>query len=80
MPKYYKPWRQGLEALRSHLKKLEELKYFSGNEKKRLEQRMQALGLPADQLNSIAFTGRAHPLLAVLDPRSLEIVAILRAD
>jgi hypothetical protein len=80
MPQYYKSWEEGLPSLRKQLKKFDDQKYFGGNDKKILRQRMQEAGLPTDQLNTLAFTGRAHPLMAVFDPRSLKLIAILSAQ
>jgi hypothetical protein len=77
MPQYYKAWEDGLPSLRTQLKKIDDQKYFSGNDKKVLRQRMQQAGLPTDQLNTLAFTGRAHPLMAVFDPSSLRLIVIL---
>lgn len=79
MPRYFKPWEQGLPALRAQLKKVDELGYFSAADKKVLGEHMRAKGLSPDQLNSIPLTGRGHPLLAVFDPTSLKIAAILKA-
>jgi hypothetical protein len=79
MPRYFKPWEQGLQALRAQLKKVDELGYFSAADKKVLKEHMRAEGLSPDQLNSIPLTGRGHPLLAVFDPASLRIAAIFKA-
>jgi hypothetical protein len=79
MPRYYEPWDAGLPALRSQLKKIGDIKYFSGNEKKLLEARVRAAGLAADQPNAIALTGRARPLLAVFDRASLKILGVFKA-
>jgi hypothetical protein len=77
MPQYFKPWEQGLPVLRTKLKKVDQVAYFFGSEKKQLKERMQAAGLPTDQANSMPLTGRGHPLLAVFDPASLKIEAII---
>jgi hypothetical protein len=79
MPRYYKPWEAGLPDLRSQLKKIGDIKYFSVNEKKLLEERVRAAGLPVDQPNAIPVTGRSRPLLAVFDRASSRIVALFRA-
>lgn len=78
MPRYFKRWEQGLPTLRAQLHKVDDVKYFSSAEKKVLKERMRAAGFPTDQLNSIALTGRARPLLAVLDPATLKIAAIFK--
>jgi hypothetical protein len=79
MPRYFKPWEQGLPALRTQLKKVDNVAYFSVAEKKMLKERMRAAGLPPEQLNSMPLTGRGYPLLAVFDPASLKMTAILKA-
>jgi hypothetical protein len=79
MPKYFKPWEDGLASLRSHLKKVDDVAYFAKSEKKKLKERMKAAGLPDDQLNTMPLTGRGHPLLAVFDPVTLKIMATFKA-
>jgi hypothetical protein len=78
MPRYYKPWDAGLPALRTQLKRIDDIKYFSGNEKKMLGARVRAAGLAADQPNAIALTGRGRPLLAVFDRANLKILGIFK--
>jgi hypothetical protein len=78
MPQYYQPWEKGLPALRLVLNNVDEQKYFSTKDRKLLQQRMAAAGFPVDQKNTLAFTGRGHPLLAVVDLSTLKIAAILR--
>ncbi len=73
MPRYFKPWNQGLPALRAQLKKVGNLRFFSAVEIDRLKRRMQAAGLAIDQRNAIPLTGRGHPLLAVFDPASMQM-------
>jgi hypothetical protein len=77
MPRYFKPWDQGLASLRAKLKKVDDVAYFSKGEKMKLKQSMRAAGLPDDQPNTMPLTGRGYPLLAVFDPTSLKITAIL---
>jgi hypothetical protein len=77
MPRYFKPWDQGLPALRDQLKKVDDVAYFSKGEKKKLKELLQASGLPSDQPNAMPLTGRGHPLLAVFDPASFKIAALL---
>jgi len=80
MPRYFKRWELGLPALRSQLKKVDDIKYFSAAEKKRLKERMRTAGVAADQPDTIAMTGRGRPLLAVFDPAGLKITAFFKAD
>jgi hypothetical protein len=79
MPKYFKPWEDGLTSLRSHLKKVDDVAYFAKSEKKKLKERMKAAGVPDDQLNTMPLTGRGHPLLAVFDPVTLKITGTYAA-
>jgi hypothetical protein len=76
MPRYFKPWDQGLSVLRSHLKKLDEVPYLALKDKNSLRARMSAAGLTADQPNCMPLTGRGRPLIAVFDPANVKIVAI----
>jgi hypothetical protein len=73
MPKYFKPWDDGLPSLRKQLKKVDDVAYFAKSEKAKLKDKMRAAGLPDDQLNTMPLTGRGHPLLAVFDPVTLRI-------
>jgi hypothetical protein len=74
MPKYFKPWEDGLPWLRKQLKKIDDVRYFAKSQKDKLKEKMRAAGLPDDQANTIPLTGRGHPLLAVIDPVTLKIM------
>lgn len=80
MPRFFKRWEAGLPALRTQLKKLDDQRFFSGVEKKRLKERMQAAGLATDQADTIPMTGRGRPVLAVFDPAGMRITSIFRAN
>jgi hypothetical protein len=77
MPRYFRPWEEGLPELRTRLKKVDDVAYFAGSEKRKLKEHMRAAGLATDQLNSMPLSGRGHPLLAVFDPASAKIIALL---
>jgi hypothetical protein len=79
LPQYYQPWERGLKDLKLQLKKVDEIRYFSKKEKATLKQRLEALGFPPDAADAIALTGRGPNLLAVVDPTSLTVRAILKA-
>ncbi len=79
MPRYFKPWQEGLPSLRSKLKKVDDVAYFAKSEKKKLKDKMKAAGMADDQLDTMPLTGRGHPLLAVIDPASLKITAVFTA-
>ena len=78
MPRYYRPWEQGLPALRRQLKPVDDVPYFSRPQKNAFKQAMRVWGLAADQSNAIAFTGRGTPLLAVFDPGNQRLRAVCR--
>jgi hypothetical protein len=80
MPSRYKPWADGIPSLRNQLKKIDDVKYFSGNDKKSLKAQMQRRGLSLDQPNAIAMTGRARPLLVIVNPASGKFTDILSID
>jgi len=79
MPRYFKRWEQGLQALRGQLKKVDDVAYFSRGEKNKLKDRMQAAGFGADQMNTMPLTGRGKPLLAVFDLGNPRIIGIIAA-
>jgi hypothetical protein len=78
-PRLFQPWKNGFPALRQRLQKVADWKYFSGNQRKLLAKRMTARGFPADAAITMPVTGRDVPLLAVFDPQTLEIKALLSA-
>jgi hypothetical protein len=78
-PQYYRPWADGLAELRKQLKPVDDINFFSVKEKKLLEERMKAAGFSPEQSNGIPFTGRSRPLLAVVDPSSARILALIEA-
>jgi hypothetical protein len=74
------PWEKGLTALRTQLKRVDAVGYFSPADKKLLKERMRAADLATDEANALPLTGRGHPLLAVFDPANLHIKAIVKAN
>jgi hypothetical protein len=80
LPQYYKPWQEGATELRTQLHKVSDIQFFPPKQKALLQKRMQAAGFDPDQANAIALTGRGSSLLAVMDPHSLKILAILEAS
>lgn len=80
LPQYYESWQQGAPDLRKQLQRVADIRYFARTARSRLAARMRAAGLPADQANAIALTGRSRNLLAVFDPANLKLLALLKAD
>jgi hypothetical protein len=79
MPRYFKRWEEGLPSLRSRLKRVDDVAYFAKSQKTTLKEKMRAAGMADDRLNTMPLTGRGHPLLAVVDPASLKIIAVFNA-
>ena len=79
MPRYFKPWEQGLPKLRDSLVRLDDMKNLSKPQKQTLRLRMSERGLPVDERNTIIMWGGSRQLLAVFDPATLHLLAILRA-
>jgi hypothetical protein len=80
MPVYFKPWDQGLPSLRGQLTKLDDSKFFGKADKTKLKAGMAAAGLKTDQPDTIPFTGRSKPLLAVFDLENLKIIGIFKSQ
>jgi len=63
--------------LRDHLRPVSEIRYLSKFEKTSLTQRFTRLGLASDQRNAMIMWGGGNRLLAVFDPQTLRIIALL---
>jgi hypothetical protein len=79
-PFYYRPWASGVTELRSQLQRVDDIKFFSLAEKKRLKERMMTAGLAPDRADAIAMTGRARPLLVVFDPSNMRLLAFIEPN
>jgi hypothetical protein len=79
MPRYFKPWEEGLPKLRDQLSRLEDIRYLSKAEKQSLSKRLAQQGLRPDDRNALILWGNSRRLVAVFDP-ALRIRAILRTD
>jgi len=80
MPRYFKPWPQGLGDLRKHLRKVGDLNYFSGKQREVLAKRLKSDGFDPAIADTMPMTGHGVPLLAVFDLQTLQIKALLRAN
>jgi hypothetical protein len=80
MPRYYRPWEVGLPQLRRELTVVDELSQFSLKQRKWLKERMKDRNLDPNQPIAIPMMGRVGFLLAVVDPASARISAIIKAD
>lgn len=77
MPRYFKPWSEGLATLRKHLSRVSDEANFTKTQRQSLTRQMRQLGLAIDQPDTVVLIGRGIPLLAVFDPSTLRLAAIL---
>jgi hypothetical protein len=80
MPRYFKPWTDGLPSLRDQLKAVDDIRYLSTPEKQTVKAQMTREGFTPDAANAIIFWGGSRRLIAVLDPATLQIKALLNPD
>ncbi len=80
MPRYFRPWEQGLPKLREQLTPLDAIQALSRAEKHRLRLRMSQLGLAPEERNALLMWGDIPRVLVIFDPGTLRIRAILRPD
>jgi hypothetical protein len=80
MPRFFKPWAQGLPSLRDKLMRLDDIKELSKKEKERLHVRLSADGVSPDGRNLLIMWGGFRRVVAVFDPATLQIKAMLRPD
>jgi hypothetical protein len=81
MPRYFKPWEQGLPQLRAHLQSLDQQRDIRiATRARALRQRLAARGFAPDQALTMIMTGQGAPLLAVFDRDTLRVKALLRCD
>jgi hypothetical protein len=77
MPRYFKPWEQGLPKLHDQLRALDQMKELTQPERQSLSARLSRLGIPPDQSNAALLWGDVRRVLVVFDPATLRIKAIL---
>lgn len=77
MPRYFKPWSQGLPKLRDQLTRLDDIRYLSKAEKQLLRARMSRRGLAPDERNTLIMWGGSRRVVAVFDTGTLQIKALL---
>ncbi len=80
MPRYFKPWEQGLPKLRDHLMRLDDIKELNKKEKGYLHARLSAEGLALDERNLLIMWGGSRRVVAVFDPATLRLKELLRPD
>jgi hypothetical protein len=77
MPRYFKPWEQGLSTLREKLTRVDDIKELSKSERQDLHARMARQGFAPDERNAMLLWGDIRRVLVVFDPATLQIRAML---
>jgi hypothetical protein len=80
MPQFYQPWADGLPDIRQHLQPLDKMTNIFKNDKQIAAQRMQQMGVARDQPVTLPMLGKGKPLVAVIDPATSKIAALIRVD
>jgi hypothetical protein len=80
MPRYFRPWEQGLAELRRQLKPISGLKMLTTRSHARVAARARDLQLPDTQANAMIMTGRSTPLVALFDLDTMQQVALISTD
>ena len=80
MPRYFKPWSDGLVTLRRQLVRVDDMKQLSPQQKQTVKARMAAAGLPPARHNALLMWGDVRKLVVVFDVESAGIRAVLRTD
>jgi hypothetical protein len=80
MPRYFKPWNQGLAKLRTQLVAVNDMTALSRAEKQHAAAFMAAHGLAPEKRNALVIYGDIQHVLAVFDLGTLQIRAIFRVN
>ncbi len=78
MPRLFKPWRDGLPELRKQLKAADKLTNVSGRQIAYIKAHMRELGYSPDAPITMIMTGRGEPLVAIFDPATVQMKALLQ--
>jgi hypothetical protein len=78
MPRYFRPWESGLPLLRTALVSVADIRVITKNRKESLKHRIAGLGLDPGQHNVVIMWGPGVHALAVFDPQTLRLRAILK--
>jgi hypothetical protein len=78
MPRYFRPWEQGLPALRQQLARVDDLRFLTAGERQTLRTRMSRLGLGPERRNALLLWADVRRVLVVFDTDTLRIRAILK--
>jgi hypothetical protein len=80
MPRYFRPWKEGIAELRKELRPVAKMTELSVHDKQVAGVRMHELRVTADEPVALPMMGRAKPLVGVIDPATGQVRALLRVD
>ncbi len=80
MPRYFRPWEDGVAELRKQLRPVAKMTELGVDDKEVAGRRMSEFGVKADQPVTLPMLGRGKPLVGVIDPATGKIRALLRVD
>jgi hypothetical protein len=78
MPRYFRSWQEGLPELRKQLKALDQITALSRDEKSVARAHMAEAGLPLPAHNAIVLFGDLANLVAVFDPDTMRLLALIK--
>jgi hypothetical protein len=80
MPRYYRPWNEGLPELRTRLRVVGEMTEIGLHDKELVAARMRDMGVAAGQRVALPMMGRGRPLVAIIDPATASIRTLIKLD
>jgi hypothetical protein len=80
MPRYYRPWAEGIPDLQKRLTPLSKTGGLYKKDREIAAARMRDLGYAPDSPIALPMVGRKKPLVAVVQPATAEIEALIRVD
>ena len=80
LPRYYQPWAAGSADLRQRLQPLDKVKQLDKKDKQVAAARLRQLGFAPEQPHMLPMSGKGRPLVAVIDPATTKIAALVRVD
>lgn len=78
MPRYFRAWNEALPSLRTKLVSVGDMPSLSWADREALKKRMTTLGIAPAQRNALLMWGHPRLAVAVFDPDTLRIRAILK--
>jgi hypothetical protein len=80
MPRYYRPWEEGLPELRQKLRAVAKMTELGKRDKEAAAGRMMKFGVTVDQPVALPMMGRGKPLVGIIDPTTGAVRALIKVD